>query len=95
MALFGSASRHDIENFNGSNYFSLWKIKMQALLGNLGLNEALKEESRDKEKVGDGAKTLTKEQRADIEEKAFNALIFNLADKVLREVSKITTILEI
>jgi len=44
MALSGSSSRYDIEKFNGSNDFALWKIKMQALLDNLGLKEALKEE---------------------------------------------------
>lgn len=88
------ASRYDIEKFNGPNDFSLWKIKMQALLGNLGLKEALKEESKDKDKVGDGSKTLSVEQRADIEEKAFNTLILSLGDKALREVSKMSTALE-
>ena len=95
MALFKSASRYNIEKFNGSNGFSLWKIKMQTLLDNLGLKEALKEESRDKDKVGDGIKTLSANQRADIEEKAFNTLILSLGDKVLREVSKMTIALEI
>lgn len=56
MAMSSSASRYDIEKFNGSNDFSLWKIKMQALLENLGLKEALREEPRDKEKVGDSIK---------------------------------------
>ena len=74
----GSASRYDIEKFNSPNDFSLWKIKMQALLGNLGLKETLGEEPRDKEKVGESAKTLSTEQRADIEEKAFNTLILSL-----------------
>ena len=59
MALSESASRYNIEKFNGSNDFSLWKIKMQALLDNLGLKEAPKEESRDKDKVGDETKTLS------------------------------------
>ena len=83
MALSGSTSRYDIEKFNGSNDFSLWKIKMQALLSNLGLKEVLKEESKhkDKDKVGDGIKTLSADQRADIEEKAFNILILSLGDK--------------
>lgn len=44
MALSASSSRYDIEKFNGNNDFALWKIKMQALLENLGLKEALKEE---------------------------------------------------
>ena len=90
-----SASRYDIKKFNDTNDFSLWKIKMQALLENLGLKEALREEPRDKEKVGDGAETLLAEQRVDVEEKAFNTLILSLGDKVLREVSKMTTALEI
>ena len=81
MALSGSASRYDIEKFNSSNNFSLWKIKMQTLLGNLGLKAALREESKDKEKVGDEVKILSAEQRVDIEEKAFNTLIFSLGIK--------------
>jgi len=93
MALSASSSRYDIEKFNGNNDFALWKIKMQSLLGNLGLKEALKEEST--EKVGEGVKILSMEQKVDIEEKAYNTLILSLGDKVLQEVSKMTATLEI
>jgi len=95
MAMSCSASRYDIKKFNDTNDFSLWKIKMQALLKNLGLKEALREEPRDKEKVVDSGKSLSAEQRVDIEEKLFNTLILSSGDKVLREVSKMTTALEI
>jgi len=81
MALLASSSRYDVEKFNSNNDFALWKIKMQALLGNLGLKEALKEES--KEKVGEGVKMLMAEQKANIEEKVYNTLILSLGDKVL------------
>ena len=46
MALTVFATRYDIEKFDGQNDFGLWKMKMRALLGNLGLEEALKGESR-------------------------------------------------
>jgi len=39
-----TSSRYDVEKFDGNNDFALWKIKMEALLGNLGLEKALKEE---------------------------------------------------
>ena len=41
MASTASSARYDIEKFDGTNDFGLWRIKMKALLGNLGLDEAL------------------------------------------------------
>ena len=46
MASSPSISRHDIEKFDGQNDFALWKMKMSALLGNLGLEEALEGEAK-------------------------------------------------
>ena len=39
MATF--SAKHEIEKFDGTNDFAIWKMKMLALLGNLGLDEAL------------------------------------------------------
>ena len=36
----------DMEKFDGKNDFNLWREKMIAHLGNLGLDEALKGESK-------------------------------------------------
>lgn len=41
MASATPAARYDIEKFDGTNDFGLWRIKMKALMGNLGLKEAL------------------------------------------------------
>ena len=41
MAFAASATRYDIEKFDGTNDFGLWRIKMKTLMGNLGLKEAL------------------------------------------------------
>ena len=51
-----TSSRYNVEKFNGNNNFSLWKIKIEALLGNLSLEEALKEEK-------EMSKTLMAEQK--------------------------------
>jgi len=59
-------------------------MKMRTLLGILGREEALEAEKKI-------PKTFTKEQKKEINKKAFNTLIFSLGDKVLQEVSKMTT----
>ena len=41
-----SMPKFEVENFDGSNNFSLWKLKLQALLDQQGLATALK--SKDK-----------------------------------------------
>ena len=41
-----TTSKQEIEKFDGVNDFSLWKIKMLALLGNLGFDEALQGEAK-------------------------------------------------
>ena len=77
-----TSSRYDVEKFDGNNDFSLWKIKMEALLGNLGLEEALKKEEM--------SKTLTAEQKQEITKRP-STLILSLGDKVLQEISKMKT----
>ena len=46
MASTASTAQYDVEKFNGQNDFGLWKMKMRALLGNLGLDKALKAEKK-------------------------------------------------
>lgn len=41
-----ASTKHEIENFDGTNDFGLWKIKMLAHLGNLGLDETLEGEAK-------------------------------------------------
>ena len=41
MTSAAPVARYDIEKFDGTNNFGLWRIKMKALMGNLGLKEAL------------------------------------------------------
>ena len=81
MASSSSISRYDIEKFDGQNDFALWKMKISALLNNLGLEEALEGEAKI-------PKTYTEDQKNEILKKAFTTLILSLGDKVLREVSK-------
>ena len=88
MASAASAARYDIEKFDGSNDFGLWRMKMRALLGNLGLEEALDGESK-------MPKVYSKEKKKEIIKKAYNTLILSLGDKILREVSKMETAAEL
>ena len=76
-----SNPKSDIEKFDGKNDFILWKIKMEAHLGNLGLDEALKGESKMSE-------SLTSDQKQEILKKAKNAIILSLSDQILRKVVK-------
>ena len=41
-----SSMKAEVEKFDGKNDFGLWRIKMEAHLGNLGLDEALSGESK-------------------------------------------------
>ena len=76
-----SSTKYEIENFTGVNDFGLWHLKMQALLVQLGLLEALK----GSEKMDDA---LTEKEKTTMIEKAHNAIMLSLGDKVLRQVSK-------
>lgn len=75
------SSRFDIEKFSGSNYFGLWRIKMQAILVYHGLADALK---------GEAAlpNTLPEKDKKDLIEKARSAIILCQGDKALREVAR-------
>ena len=88
MAFTPSSARYDIEEFDGSNDFSLWKIKMRELLGNLGLEESLEVEQKLPKNVTEEQKKDFSERRKEINKRAYNTLILSLGDRALREVSK-------
>ncbi|KAL8499894.1 hypothetical protein ACS0TY_019780 [Phlomoides rotata] len=81
-------TRFVIEKFYGKMDFGLWRIKMKALLVHQGLTYALKYD------LGESSITNVEEsssdaaERAKMMEKAHNAIILCLGDKILREVSK-------
>ncbi|KAK0599638.1 hypothetical protein LWI29_007194 [Acer saccharum] len=83
-----STTKHEVEKFDGTNDFAVWKMKMSALLGNLGLDEALEGEDK-------MPSTYTEEKKKDIMKRAFNTLILSLSDKVLREIAKMKTAAEV
>ena len=74
-----STTRFVIEKFNEKNDFSLWCVKMRALLVQEGLWKALK---------GKDAlpATLSDEEKEDLLERAHSAILLSLGDKVLREI---------
>ena len=83
VTMASSTTKHDIQKFDGSDDFSVLKMKMLALLGNLGLDEALAGEAR--------MPTSYTEEKKEIMKKAYKTIILSFGDKVLREVSKMKT----
>ena len=71
----------DMEKFDGKNDFNLWREKMIAHLGNLGLDEALKGESK-------MPSSLSEKEKSDILKKARNTIVLSLSDQILRKVVK-------
>ena len=78
------STRFDIEKFNGDNDFSLWRIKMKALLVHQGVEDALAGESK-------LPATLTDKEKKEMMSKAHSLIILSLGDEVLREVAGETT----
>src|SRR4051812_1674547 len=78
------STKYEIEKFTGVNDFGLWRLKMKSLLVQQGCLEALK---------GEAAMNaaLTAEEKTTMIEKAYNAILLSLGDKVLRQISKETT----
>ena len=74
-----SSSKVEIEKFDGSNDFGLWKMKMLAHLGNLGLDFALDD---------DFLETMKEDKKMEVLKKAYNTLILSLSDNVMREIVK-------
>ncbi|GJU17302.1 hypothetical protein Tco_1145268 [Tanacetum coccineum] len=76
-----TGTKFDIEKFDGNNDFTLWHVRMKALLEQHGLAAALKELPAAIIAAYDNV----------IQKKAFSALILCLGDRVLREITKETT----
>ena len=79
VAKVSSGAKYEIEKFNGKKDFSLWRVKMRALLVQQGLLRAL--EGKDSL-----AAQLLEEEKEDLLEHAHSAIQLSLADEVLREV---------
>ncbi|KAK2370052.1 hypothetical protein QL285_083138 [Trifolium repens] len=78
------SSKWEIEKFNGSNNFGLWKVKMRAILTHNKCVEALKG-------VTQMSATLSNAEKTEMDEKALSSIISCLGDKVLREVARETS----
>nr|GFA39164.1 retrovirus-related Pol polyprotein from transposon TNT 1-94 [Tanacetum cinerariifolium] len=74
-------AKFDIEKFDGTGDFGLWRVKMRALLIQHGCGAALEGLSADME-----AKA-----KAELNKKAHSAVILCLGNKVMREVTRETT----
>ncbi|GKC84146.1 hypothetical protein Tco_1139863 [Tanacetum coccineum] len=79
--MVSSITRVDIENFDGTNDFGLWKIKMCALMVQQGCDAALEILPADMEAC----------EKADLMKKTYNTLILCLGDRVSWEVTKETS----
>ena len=78
------SQKFEVEKFNESNDFTLWKLKMKALLVQqkcLGVTER-------EEKLHVG---LTATEKEEVVSKAHCAILLNLTDEVLREITDETT----
>ena len=73
--------KFEMEKFDGKNDFNLWRAKMMAHLGNLGLDEALKGESK-------MPTSLSEKEKSEILKKARNTIVLSLSDQILRKVVK-------
>ena len=78
-----SSTRFDLEKFDGSGDFSLWKEKMMAVLIYQKLDSALEEITEKEEKYSDA---LKKGDAEIVMKQARSAIIMNLSDNVLRQV---------
>ncbi|RVW14253.1 Retrovirus-related Pol polyprotein from transposon TNT 1-94 [Vitis vinifera] len=79
-----SSQKFEVEKFNGSNDFTLWKLKMKALLVQQKCAQAI--EGEETLPVG-----LTAVEKEEVVSRAHSAILLSLADEVLREVADETT----
>ncbi|GKD07190.1 hypothetical protein Tco_1186875, partial [Tanacetum coccineum] len=79
-----SSHKFDLEKFNGSNDFTLWKVKMMALLVQQGCAVALEGEDK-------FPKDTKEEIKKEILEKAHSAILLSITDEMLQEVVDQTT----
>ena len=80
-----SSQKFEIERFNGSNDFTLWKLKMRALLVQQKCAAAIEGDER-LEAMG-----LSEAEKDEVVARAHSAILLSLADEVLREVADETT----
>ena len=85
-----SLPKHEIEKFTIGGDFSLWKLKMRALLVHQGLESALEEEDPEA-----ATSSVTDDKKRQIQNRAYSTLILSLGDSILREISKEKTTLRI
>nr|GEZ33769.1 retrovirus-related Pol polyprotein from transposon TNT 1-94 [Tanacetum cinerariifolium] len=78
-----SIAKFDVEKFNGSNDYGVWRVKMRCLLIQHSWEAALDPFS---ETITDGDKTTA--LKTDVYKKAYSVLFLCLDNKVLREVNK-------
>ena len=74
-------TRFEVDKFTIKNYFTLWRIKMKALLVQQGLSAAINETATGTLRQFDAAKAM------DVDAKAHNATLLSLGDEVLRVIS--------
>ena len=72
-------TKYDIEKFNGRNDFRLWKMKMESILIQQGVEKAL---LLDK----DLPESVTEKWMQEFQRKAYGSIILSLSDQVLRKV---------
>jgi len=72
---------YEVEKFTSQNDFGLWRLKMRALFVHQGLEEALQGETALNAKLEERDKKI-------LMDKAHNAIILSLGDKLPRQVSK-------
>jgi len=72
-----TTAKFEVEKFDGHNSFSLWRLKMRALLRQQGLAKILN---------GEVPSTSTEEMK-EFDEKAYSAILLSLSNGVLREVA--------
>ncbi|KAK3002536.1 hypothetical protein RJ639_020933 [Escallonia herrerae] len=78
-----TSTKYDLEKFDGSNDFSLWRMKMHAILIQQGLLKALK----GKQGLPD---TMSADEKENMLERAHSALLLCLADNMLRKAEALT-----
>ena len=79
-----SSHKFDLEKFNGSNDFTLWKVKMRALLVQQGCAFALEGEDK-------FPKDTEEDVKKQIMAKAHSVILLSVNDEVLWEVVDQTT----
>ena len=73
-------TKFEIEKFDGKNEFSLWRIKIRALMVQQELSKALKGRKAQ-------PTTMSDEENDELMEKAHSAILLCLGNEVFREIA--------